>query len=356
LATTHVDPEGTAFGWSTSDHSDSGYKLLLGWHFKPRLFGELSYADLGEAGLSNSDPAITGNEKISYEIPGVHVGYYFYEPEAGFNIYAKIGVSSIDNEATTSRVDYEKQNSVGVSGGLGLQWRSSSNGLFARLAADFYDRDASSIGFSLGYYFGGSSETRQAAVDLDSDADGVMDSRDSCPDSALGAQVDASGCAIVAVQEPEPVVAEIDSDADGVVDSLDACPDTEKGAQVDAGGCVALVITQINLTLEGVFFATNSAELTAEAQNILDKAVVALKASPVARVEVQAYTDNTGEAEYNQKLSTERAENVRNYLISNGIASERLTARGYGELKPKASNETREGRARNRRVEFKVIE
>ena len=358
LAATHVDPEGVAFGWSTSDDSDSGYKLFAGWHFKPRWFGELSYADLGEAGLSNSDPTITGTEKISYKIPGLHVGYYLYEPEAQFNIFGKVGISSIDNEATTSRVSYDKQNSVGVSGGLGLQWRSSSNGLFARLAADFYDKDASSIGLSLGYYFDGPEKLQRVAADLDSDADGVMDSVDSCPDSAVGAKVDVTGCAIVPVQEPEPVVAEVDTDADGVIDSLDACPDSEKGAQVDAAGCVELVtvITQINLTLEGVYFDNDSAELTTASESILDEAVASLKASAGTRVEVQAHTDSNGTEEYNLGLSTRRAENVRSYLISRGIAADRLAARGYGELKPKATNETREGRARNRRVEFQVLE
>jgi len=358
LAITHVDPEGVAFGWSTDDDSDSGYKLLVGWHFKPRWFGELSYADLGEAGLSNSNPAITGTEKISYKIPGLHAGYYLYEPEARFNIYVKAGISSIDNETTTSRVSYDKQNSVGISGGLGLQWRSLNNGLFARLAADFYDKDASSIGLSLGYYFGGSEKSQQAAVDLDSDADGVMDNVDSCPDSAAGAEVDATGCVIVPVQEPEPVVAEVDSDSDGIVDSLDACPDSVKGAQVDATGCVELVtvITQINLTLEGVYFDNDSAEITTASESILDEAVAALKTSLGTRVEVQAHTDSNGTEEYNLGLSTRRAGNVRSYLISHGIEAERLTARGYGESKPKATNETREGRARNRRVEFKVIE
>ena len=72
LASTHVDPEGSAFDWSTNDNSDAGYNLFVGWHFKPRWFGELSYADLGEAGLSNSNPSITGSEKISYKIPVLH--------------------------------------------------------------------------------------------------------------------------------------------------------------------------------------------------------------------------------------------------------------------------------------------
>jgi len=349
-----VDPEGDSFGWSTSDDSDSGYQVFGGWYFKPKWFAELSYADLGEAGLSNSNPALTGTEKISYKIPAVFVGYYLYEPQARFNLYGKIGISSIDNETTTSRVDYEKQNSVGLSGGIGLQWRSASSGLFARLAADFYDEDARSIGLSLGYFFGGSRSSQQAVVDLDSDMDGVMDSIDSCPGTAAGVAVDATGCAIVVA--PEPVI--LDTDADGVIDSQDQCPDTEKGATVDATGCVELVtvIEKINLSLEGVYFDTNSAEITAASEIILDKAVAALQGSPTARVEVQAHTDSIGEEEYNLGLSTRRAENVRNYLISRGIAADRLTAKGYGELKPKASNETREGRASNRRVEFQVLE
>jgi outer membrane protein OmpA-like peptidoglycan-associated protein len=74
------------------------------------------------------------------------------------------------------------------------------------------------------------------------------------------------------------------------------------------------------------------------------------------RIEVQAHSDNSGDAAYNQYLSEERANSVRDYLIAKGIAPDRIEAKGYGESQPIADNDTREGRAANRRVELKVIE
>ena len=155
LFVTHVDPEKTAQTWKTSDDSDSGYNLYLGWHFKPHWFGELSYADLGEAGLKN---AAADEGGITYKVPSAHVGYWIFKPENRFNVYAKAGLSSISNKATNSAIPFEKQNNVNVTGGIGVQWRSQTSGIFARLSADFYDRDASALGINVGYYLGGSTE------------------------------------------------------------------------------------------------------------------------------------------------------------------------------------------------------
>lgn len=74
------------------------------------------------------------------------------------------------------------------------------------------------------------------------------------------------------------------------------------------------------------------------------------------RIEIQAYTDSMGEAAYNQTLSEQRANSVRDYMIGKGIAANRMEAKGYGESRPVADNGTRDGRAENRRVELKIIE
>ena len=327
LPVTHVKPEGVASGWSTSDDSDAGYNIFVGWHFKPRWFGELSYADLGEAGLTNVNPAITGTEGISYKIPALHIGYYFLKPESRFNVYGKLGVSSIRNEATTSLVPFDKQNSVGISGGVGVQWRSQTSGLFARLAADFYDKDARSIGIMLGYYFGGSEKSaKKAAVVI--------------------AEPEATPVPVVA-----PVVVSYDTDADGVIDEKDQCADTRKNISANQAGC-----SIFQVALEGVTFENNSAELKPESKDVLNNAVQAIIASPGVRVEVQAHTDNVGSEKYNQKLSEKRAASVREYLISQGVAAEQVESKGYGEIDPILTNKTEDGRARNRRVELKVIE
>jgi len=80
-----------------------------------------------------------------------------------------------------------------------------------------------------------------------------------------------------------------------------------------------------------------------------------LKKRPDIRVEIAAYSDSRGKASYNQALSNKRANSVMNYLVGHGISASNLTANGYGEANPIADNETREGRAQNRRVEMHVL-
>lgn len=106
---------------------------------------------------------------------------------------------------------------------------------------------------------------------------------------------------------------------------------------------------------DGVLFATNSTELNNAAYNSMDKLVSVLNQYPDNDVEVDGHTDSRGTAEYNQTLSQRRAETVTNYLASKGIARNRMTAKGFGFTAPKATNETVEGRAENRRVEFQIF-
>jgi outer membrane protein OmpA-like peptidoglycan-associated protein len=109
------------------------------------------------------------------------------------------------------------------------------------------------------------------------------------------------------------------------------------------------------LVLRGINFASGSAVIPPDQYPILDKVVETLKANAGVRVEVGGHTDAVGGDAYNQGLSERRAQSVRNYLIQSGIDAARLEARGYGEYQPVASNTTRDGRALNRRIEFKVL-
>lgn len=156
---------------------------------------------------------------------------------------------------------------------------------------------------------------------------------------------------------PVPVVAAaavpvpVDSDGDGVTDDLDKCPDSPADKPVDADGC-----TIVSVVLENVQFELNSSELTAGSSESLDKAVEGMAAYSGLRIEIQAHTDNMGEAGYNQSLSEKRANSVRDYMIGKGVAANRMEVKGYGESKPIADNSTREGRAENRRVELKILD
>ena len=139
-----------------------------------------------------------------------------------------------------------------------------------------------------------------------------------------------------------PVAAAVvDSDGDGVPDSRDKCPNTPKGVKVNADGC---------WELKGVNFDSDKAVI--KDTKVLDEAVVILKANPKLNGEVRGFTDSTGSEAHNQRLSEARANAVRDYFIKQGIAPERIRAKGFGETNPVASNDTVEGRAQNRRVEL----
>jgi outer membrane protein OmpA-like peptidoglycan-associated protein len=105
--------------------------------------------------------------------------------------------------------------------------------------------------------------------------------------------------------------------------------------------------------LTGTSFAIGATTLTADAKGTLDQVAAALKGAAGCNVSIGSHTDTRGDASYNQQLSLDRANAVRAYLISQGVAADRLTAVGYGETKPKVNPEvTADDRAANRRIEF----
>ena len=179
------------------------------------------------------------------------------------------------------------------------------------------------------------------APQMDSDNDGVSDANDRCPNTPAGTKVDANGCA---------VVVDGDDDRDGVLNSVDQCPHSKAGAVVGRDGCEVKVVIE----LQGVHFDTDKSTLKPESIAILDAAVRTLGEHGTIRVEVAGHTDSTASDAYNQALSERRAKVVYNYLSSHGIADERMTWKGYGESQPIATNDTAEGRARNRRTELIV--
>ncbi len=151
-----------------------------------------------------------------------------------------------------------------------------------------------------------------------------------------------------------PVVEEVvvmigDEDGDGVPDDIDMCPGTPMGVAVSERGCWALS--------NALLFAFDSAVLKKENYYLLDYLKEAFDAYPDMNVEIDGYTDSTGPEGYNMDLSVRRAEAVRTYLVNNvGIAADRLTVKGYGETNPAYPNDTKENRAKNRRVEFTPVQ
>ena len=180
--------------------------------------------------------------------------------------------------------------------------------------------------------------------DLDNDNDGVPDYADNCPDEA-GPAANA-GC-------PEP-----DRDHDGVIDREDNCPD-EPGL-VEFHGCAAPQLVSLKADkieiLDRVYFKTGLAIIETRSYPLLENLAQVIAAHPeVGTVQVDGHTDDRGSASFNTKLSQERANAVVAFLVSRGVATERLTAKGFGPSRPIDSNKTERGRANNRRVEFNLV-
>lgn len=129
---------------------------------------------------------------------------------------------------------------------------------------------------------------------------------------------------------------------------------TDALASLRPGYSARQLVDAINLTI--VNFASGSAALPAESRSVLDKAADAIRGAPEGTVlQVGGHTDNTGDAAANQRLSQQRADAVRRYLVGRGVPSASLTARGFGPTNPVAGNTTEAGRFRNRRIEFTVV-
>lgn len=183
--------------------------------------------------------------------------------------------------------------------------------------------------------------------DLDWDHDGVKNGVDRCPREP--GEKENEGC-------PWP-----DRDGDGTFDPFDNCPD-ERGPP-DNAGCPAeqpqrVVIRKDRLEiLEVIHFEFNKADIKSESFGLLEQVAKVLNGHPEIRhVRIEGHTDRVGSAEYNRELSAARARAVKSFLVELGhVEGVRLTTRGHGFDRPVASNDTDEGRAQNRRVEFLIL-
>jgi outer membrane protein OmpA-like peptidoglycan-associated protein len=175
----------------------------------------------------------------------------------------------------------------------------------------------------------------------DADGDGITDADDACPNEA-GPKAN-NGCPWK------------DSDGDGVLDKDDQCPDVI--GTVANNGCPELsdaIKKALNDYAKTILFDTGKASIKETSARVLSDIVAIMKEYPNASFNISGHTDSVGRAEFNKKLSSERASSVMNYLIQNGIPSSRLSSQGYGEERPLDSNDTKEGRKNNRRVEISL--
>lgn len=318
----HVDPERESNGWSTDDDESDGWEVLVGWHFKPKWFAELKYADIGEAGLGNTVPAIDRaypDAAISYKVPSLMVGYWLRNPDSWWNVYGKAGAAAINNNAEDDggTAFFEEVTDVQLALGVGVQLRAKNSPWFVRAEFDSYDKDAWYAALSLNRYFGGRKPAKRALV-----APAPVQSTMTAPaDVAAAAPVAAAAVRTV----PKPVTP-------------------------------MLACEQFSGAVPDVNFHSASTRLTDNAQAALKPFARSLIAVPSARIEVQAHTDSRGSSTSNEVLSERRATKVEQFLVKEGVLRSQLVTIGYGETRPVSDNATEAGRAQNRRVEFRVID
>ncbi|WP_188151855.1 OmpA family protein [Teredinibacter waterburyi] len=318
--------------------------LAAGYEFKSGWGAELAYL-IADADLTGSD------DDAAISQARLDVLYHF-NGDDGFRPFLLLGGGNADFSYDNSALD-NSEGMVNLGAGfkqaIGDNWALRSDIRAIRLLDMEKTQGALNIGLS--YYFGGGSgsggEMKKAAVETDSDGDGVLDRTDACPGTPAGDSVDTAGCTIV-------VDMNSDMDNDGVADAMDACPDTEAGAKVDARGCYRLLKESVSVALE-VKFANNSDVVVSNSLDDVAKVANFMREYPVANVELKGFTDSRGDAGYNKSLSQRRANAIAGILIEQfGIDASRVSATGYGEDQPIATNETAEGRAQNRRVEAEV--
>lgn len=359
--------------------------LGLGLHFSPSWVMEFTYTT-----LETDHKYIDSN--TDYEYDHYHVdGLYFFNAKDRFQPYlvAGVGNASIDFQGTDN-------DETLVNAGAGVLYQMSSNwalrsDLRALKSLDYETTDAA-LTISLSYRFGDG-----AAYVIDTDGDGVGDKKDRCPDSPAGREVnqfgcpldgdndgvvdhmdqckntpanikvDVQGCALDSDGDGVPNYKDecpetkanfkvdqkgcaVDSDADGVLNSLDQCPDTSEGAKVDGVGCYLMLTEKVSVRLD-INFASGSSLTTPDHYPEIEKIARFMQEYPLTHVTIEGHSDSSGSDSFNKTLSQRRADAVAKELVDRfNIDAERVKAIGYGEERPIASNDSPEGRSKNRRV------
>jgi OmpA-OmpF porin, OOP family len=302
--------------------------------------------------------------------------YYFAGQEKAWNPYVALGAGNTDfGDAgigyNTLGSDHDETR---VNVGGGVRYNVTDSVSLRGDLRQFHGPEEStfdtqvSLGISLAFNRTVSDSSPQPSQPADSDKDGVRDSRDQCPDTPFGTKVNSRGCVpdsdndgVADNRDQCPATpagasvnnrgCERDDDNDGVVNSKDQCPGTDAGATVDATGCIGQTETVRTIELN-VTFPTNSSVIGDRFDSEIAEVATYMRNNPDTSVEIAGHSDSRGDDDYNRFLSQRRADAVAARLTGPlGISADRVSAVGYGEAEPVASNDTAAGRAENRRVE-----
>ena len=353
----HFRPDRSIGGDNGSLYLGSDLRWAFGAYLplregKVRLGGEL-WGTTGMSSVNDENKFFAG---ANTDLEWLAQGRFTIDPKD--KVYVQVGAGT---RLTTGygAPDFRILGSIGTYANLlDFKAKSPPRRVHASGDVDLYDRDTDGDGYP-DSVDGCPTEKEDGkppqATDgcpgsSDRDGDGILDIDDQCPDKAEdkdGVQ-DADGC-------PED-----DADADGIPDVQDKCP-TEPGQRspiAEKFGCPSLITEGPGGTLtllKPIEFETGRATIKPVSFPILDDVLQLMKERPTVRIGVYGHTDSKGVPPNNLKLSKDRAAAVRNYLQGKGIPASRLESEGFGQTKPIASNDTDEGRSKNRRVEFKML-
>lgn len=285
--------------FTVNDRVEAGGQVTLGMDLSRQLSLELHSADLGSAGF---DPG----GRINYHTMGASALVYAGKnrhnfKRRGFTGYGRLGVGYLENTAVGD-VPFVKDNAAHLLFGAGVEYMTRI-GLGIRAEGIAFEEDAQFA--QLGVIYRTGNRKRRAPVQITQEVP-------------------------VPVVVPEPVVVAA------------AEPEPYNSCEISEG------------VLEGVNFHTDSAQLTDTATLVLDDVAMKLSQCGSIPVTISAHTDSVGSESYNQDLSSRRAYSVLGYLDARGIETSRMDAQAFGETQPIDTNDTPEGRSRNRRVELIV--
>ncbi len=289
-----------------------------------------------EVGLNHQNPNFNANKDLNFSQYGISadVKRHFMQEDSNWGPYLKagIGMQRAEEEFAIplpTSPGQRRDNSLAVELGAGLMSMYDNYGMRFEVGTRLVTDDQTVVAPDEDYF-----------ADLYAKAGVIV---------PLGAK--AAPPPPPPPPAPEKTCADMDDDGDGVNNCDDKCPASQAGQAVGPDGCPV----PLTIDLKGVNFDFDKSTLRPDAVSILTEAVEILKKYPELKVEVAGHTDARGTDAYNQSLSERRARVVYDYLTSNGVDASRLVGpTGFGESRPIDSNDTDEGRARNRRTELNV--
>jgi len=295
---------------------------------------------------------------------------FFVNAGAGMIWYNPHYITSGGTEARYTNADGSKHyvKSLVIPVGAGMKFRlSDSWGLNLGYNINFTDddnldalkrgyptKDRYSYGYGgLEYTFGSSSKANLEWVNP------VALMYDELYDAALRQEVEALKGRVTNVENAVTDLKK-DSDGDGVSDQFDKCPNTPAGTVVDGAGCPLKLPTADSTAAtaaaySNIMFDFDSSVLRTSSYSVLDAVSADMRSNSGKTVELDGYASSEGTAAHNLRLSKDRANSVKTYLVNSGVEAKRVKVKGMGETNPIADNSTEEGRVANRRVEFKQM-